>query len=115
MASLRGITIFEHRRFSPTAWLSEPGHSGLVATVGLGSNEQLLVARNETTLIFEPRGLDVDWERLGDLLRLVHALPPDDPPAGTGELIDGLRFDASTVTAEQPAAVADAAQVGDRG
>jgi hypothetical protein len=95
-----GITIFEHQRFSPTAWLSEPGHSGLVAAVGLNANEQLLVVRNETTLIFEPRGLDVDWERLGDLLRLVNALPPDDPPSGTGELIDGLRFDAATVTAE---------------
>jgi hypothetical protein len=73
----------------------------LVAAVGLGSSEQLLVARNETTLIFEPRGLNVDWERLGDLLCLVHALPPDDPPAGTGELIDGLRFDAAGGTAEQ--------------
>ena len=96
-----GITIFERQPFSPTAWLSEPGHSELVAAVGLDSNEQLLVVRNETTLIFEPRGLDVDWERLGDLLRLVDALPPDDPPSGTGELIDGLRFDAATVTAEQ--------------
>jgi hypothetical protein len=95
-----GATIFEHQRFSPTAWLSEPEHSGLVAAVDLSPNEQLLVARNETTLILEPRGLDADWERFSDLLRLVQALPPDDPPPGTGELIDGLRFDAASVAAE---------------
>lgn len=58
------------------------------------------MARNETTLILEPRGLDADWGRFGGLLRLVQALPPDDPPPGTSELIDGLRFDAATVTAE---------------
>ena len=36
-----GITIFEHQRFSPTSWLSEPRHAALVAAVGLDSNEQL--------------------------------------------------------------------------
>ena len=66
----------------------------------MGANEQLLVAGNVTSLIVEPRGIDADWERLGDLLRLVAALPPEDPPSGMGELIDGMRFDATDVTAD---------------
>lgn len=95
-----GVTIFVSRGFSPTAWLSELEHSALVAALGLGVNEQLLVARNETTLIVEPRGVEADWARLADLLLLVAALPPDDPPPGRGELIDGVRFDAAKVAAE---------------
>ena len=81
-------------------WLSQPEHSTLVAALGLGANEQLLVARNATSLIVEPRGIEADWKRLDDLLHLVAALPPEDPPPGSGELIDGLRFDAAGVAAD---------------
>ncbi len=94
-----GVKIFVSSRYLPTAWLSQPEHSAVVAALGLGANEQLLVAGNVTSLIVEPRGIDADWERLGDLLRLVAVLPPEDPPLGMGELIDGMRFDAAVVTA----------------
>lgn len=95
-----GVPIFVSPRFVPTTWLSQPEHSALIATLGLGVNEQLLVARNGTSLVVEPRGIEADWQRLDDLLLLVAALPPEDPPPGRGELIDGLRFDAAEVTAD---------------
>jgi hypothetical protein len=95
-----GVPIFVSPRFLPTAWLSEPEHSALVAALGLGVSEQLLVAGNGTSLIVEPRGIEADWKRLDDLLLLVAALPPEDPPPGSGELIDGLHFDAAGVTAD---------------
>ena len=95
-----GVDIFVSTDFLPTPWLSELEHATLVATLGLGRNEHLLVARNETSLIVEPRGIEADWKRLDDLLLLVAALPPDDPPPGRGELIDGMRFDAAVVTPE---------------
>ena len=95
-----GVPIFVSTAFLSTEWLSEPERSALVAALGLGRNEQLLVARNGTSLIVEPRGIEADWKRLDDLLLLVVALPPEDPPPGSGELIDGLRFDAAEVTAD---------------
>src|SRR6266508_345702 len=95
-----GTVIFRCAAFSPTGWLSQLEHSSLIAALGLSANEQLLVARSGATLLVEPRGLEADWNRLGDLLRLVAALPPDDPPAGKGERIDGLRFDAAEVAPE---------------
>jgi hypothetical protein len=95
-----GVDIFVTTGFLPTTWLSRPQHSALVAALDLRGDEQLLVVRNGTSLIVEPRGIDADWERLSDLLRLVAALPADDPPPGRGELIDELRFDAALVTGE---------------
>jgi hypothetical protein len=87
--------VFRSDTHSPSAWLSENGHSSLVIALGLGSNEQLVVARNSATLMVE-----ADWLRFSDLLALVAALPPDRPPVGEGEVIDGLRFDAAEVTPE---------------
>jgi hypothetical protein len=98
--SAAGVAIFVNSAFLPTSWLSELEHAILVAALGVGRNEHLLVARNKTSLMVEPRGIEADWKRLDDLLLLVTALPPDDPPPPNGELIDGLHFDAPDVAPE---------------
>jgi hypothetical protein len=56
-----------------------------------------MVTRNEVALLIEPGGIELDTARLGRLLALVEALPPDVPPSGSGEVIDHLRCDAAAV------------------
>jgi hypothetical protein len=95
-ASEAGV-IFCGPERRPTAWLSSPGNVSLIAKLGLTDQEQLVVSRNRVFLLIEPGGIDMDSSRLRCLQALVDALPSDAPPTGTGELIDGLRFDAAAV------------------
>ncbi len=96
-----GMTaIFRSDNWSPAKWLSESANLDLVTALAVGATEQLLVAQNRASLLFEPRGIDADWARFEDLLSLLAALPPDEPPPGKGEVVDGFRFDPAKVAPE---------------
>jgi hypothetical protein len=94
---LAGTTLIYQTTNFPIAWPAASDQetliAALIAALDLGSEEQLLVARNKTTLLVEPHGTESDSKRLASLLALVAALPPFHPPGSTGEVVEGLRFD----------------------